>query len=71
MRHHMVPSDAVYSGIRETAFDILMDSDIEKMSACEVIQPEVYDAMGNTVTGGLYDPRMGPSNKFEDCKTCN
>ena len=55
-----------------TAVDFLMliDDDVTKISVCEVNQPDLQDPLGNPMPNGLYDERVGPTDKFAKCKTC-
>jgi DNA-directed RNA polymerase I subunit RPA1 len=41
------------------------------MSYCKITSPVTHDALGNALTGGLYDAHMGPSDQQSpNCRTC-
>ena len=46
------------------------DTEIRKLSVCQVHEPRTYDQLMNPVSGGLYDPKMGPISEDVICVTC-
>ena len=46
--------------------------DIRRISVVEVTVPQTFDVLNHPVPGGLYDPKMGPSDEKSDegCATC-
>jgi DNA-directed RNA polymerase I subunit RPA1 len=55
------------SGVKFGFYD---DDDVVSRSVVQVVSPVAFDALGNYLKGGLYDPRLGPINPEESCKTC-
>ncbi|KAL0223742.1 hypothetical protein P9112_003132 [Eukaryota sp. TZLM1-RC] len=51
-------------------FSIFNKSEVENLSVCKVSNPILFDSLSNPCQNGLYDPRMGPLNPFENCATC-
>ncbi len=57
----------IISGIR---FSLLNPREIREMAKVTVIRPEVYDADGSPVMGGLRDPHFGAIEPGERCPVC-
>lgn len=48
------------------------DEDIKKLSVAKITNTTSFDAMGNPIKGGLYDPALGPIRERNDfCVTCS
>ncbi|KAL0839080.1 hypothetical protein ABMA28_017060 [Loxostege sticticalis] len=48
------------------------DEDIRKLSLVKITNPISFDAMGNPISGGLYDSVLGPArDRFDYCATCD
>jgi len=60
----------VRNEVSETHFGFYSEAEIKSMSVCKVNSSVAYDALGNTLSGGLYDGRMGPRVQNETCLTC-
>ncbi|VDM38424.1 unnamed protein product [Toxocara canis] len=45
--------------------------EIDKLSAVQITQTKTFDEIGHAVRGGLYDPRLGPTEFFDKCETCH
>ncbi len=56
--------------IESIEFRLLSPQMIKKMSAVEITRPELYDADGFPVEGGLMDPRLGVIDPGLKCRTC-
>ena len=56
--------------VHETKFGLFSEDEIRAISVCRVTSSVAYDALGNTLQGGLYDARMGPRFQSEMCVTC-
>jgi len=66
-------STIIRDQIEEVTFGFYTDSDTRSRSVVEVNSSESYDALGNPLPRGLYDPRMGPMNQpgaGSSCVTC-
>jgi DNA-directed RNA polymerase I subunit RPA1 len=56
------------SGVKFGFYD---DDDVISRSVVQVVSPVAFDALGNHLKGGLYDPLLGPIQpEGENCKTC-
>jgi len=51
-------------------FDFYTSDEIRRHSVKQITSRKIYDAFGQPIPGGLYDPAMGPTGKFETCVTC-
>lgn len=51
-------------------YGIYSDDDIRKISVVEVNSSETRDALSRPLPGGLYDPKMGPTDHYSSCPTC-
>ncbi len=56
--------------IQSIEFGVLNPSQIRKMSALDVKNPDTYDKDGYPMEGGLMDPHLGVINPGLRCKTC-
>ena len=59
--------------VREAAsvrFGVYSDDDIRRLSVVEVRSAEQRDALNRPLPGGLYDPKMGPTDHYSSCPTC-
>ncbi|XP_063826212.1 DNA-directed RNA polymerase I subunit RPA1 [Ostrinia nubilalis] len=62
------------SSVDPDAVQFLMydDEDIRKLSMVKITNPVSFDAMGNPISGGLYDSVLGPArDRFDYCSTCD
>lgn len=56
---------------KRVTFSMFTSDDIRKMSTVRIMTPLTLNALGHPVTGGLYDPAMGPMTEDSDpCSTC-
>lgn len=52
-------------------FNFYSQEEIEKLSAASITTPVTFDSFGHPLTGGLYDPRLGPLTSTSGlCMTC-
>lgn len=51
--------------IKATAFSFYTAEEIKKISVKRILTTASLDVLGNPIPGGLYDPAMGPINRFE------
>ncbi|CAO1406865.1 unnamed protein product [Diamesa tonsa] len=63
--------NSVHLDVNNLRFDVFSAEEIRKFSVCKVTSTISFDAIGNPVSGGLYDVAMGPSSKNEICTTCH
>lgn len=59
-----------YADIKGIQFSILSDEEIKKHSVVEIESYDLYEK-GCPKAGGLYDLRMGTTDKQYKCQTCN
>ncbi|OLY84359.1 DNA-directed RNA polymerase I subunit rpa1 [Smittium mucronatum] len=45
--------------------------EIRKISVKHIVNPDMFDILGNPLLGGLYDPVLGPFNHKDLCTTCS
>ena len=51
---------APYASTAEgVSFSFLTTEDIRRLSVKQVVNPQIFDALGNATVGGLYDPAFG------------
>jgi len=62
--------DVIRDKVGKIKFRILSPKIIEKMSVVKIVNPELYDADGYPIDGGLMDLRMGVINPGMRCRTC-
>ena len=58
------------SKINNIQFGVLSDDMIKKMSCAEITESAYYDSNGDPRINGLFDPRMGVTERGKRCKTC-
>ena len=51
-------------------FDVYTDEELSKISVVQVNSTEQRDALNRPLPGGLYDPKMGPTDFYSSCPTC-
>ena len=51
-------------------FSTYSDDELRKLSVVQVHSSEQRDAMNRPLPGGLYDPKMGPTDDYSSCPTC-
>ncbi|MBI2448732.1 DNA-directed RNA polymerase subunit A' [Candidatus Pacearchaeota archaeon] len=56
--------------IKALKFSLLSPEKIKKISAAKIITPELYDAEGYPVDGGVMDLRLGAIDPGVRCRTC-
>ena len=56
--------------ISSVSFTSYSAAEIEKLSCRKVFNPETFDTLLHPNPGGLYDPALGPTEKFDYCITC-
>uniref|UniRef100_A0A8R1HYD6 DNA-directed RNA polymerase subunit n=1 Tax=Caenorhabditis japonica TaxID=281687 RepID=A0A8R1HYD6_CAEJA len=45
--------------------------EVDKLSVLRITQTKTFDEVGHPISGGLYDPILGPDNTFDQCLTCH
>ncbi|KAG0150353.1 hypothetical protein CROQUDRAFT_58307 [Cronartium quercuum f. sp. fusiforme G11] len=66
----MDPAQPYLSTITSASFSPLLGSDIRAISVLQVTNPSLLDNNGAPTNGGLYDPRLGPFQLRDICRTC-
>ncbi|KAL8172139.1 hypothetical protein V2J09_023943 [Rumex salicifolius] len=51
-------------------FGFMSDEEVRSLSFKKIISPLVLDPVGGPISGGLYDPALGPMDESVICKTC-
>ena len=54
-----------------TGFSFYSPEELRRASVCEVTNPKTFDARNVANEGGLYDPRLGPTERGAVCPTCH
>ncbi|KAH8066040.1 hypothetical protein JL722_435 [Aureococcus anophagefferens] len=54
-----------------TTFSFFTPEELRNVSVCEVVNPKTFDAQNVANPGGLYDPRLGPTERGAVCPTCS
>lgn len=61
----------IRSEINEIQFGLYSSQQIHELSCCEITSPIAYDGLGNAISHGLYDPKLGPTSQSSPpCVTC-
>lgn len=63
-------AEYVKKQIKALKFSLLSPEKIKKISAAKIITPELYDAEGYPVDGGVMDLRLGAIDPGVRCRTC-
>lgn len=58
------------SKITSASFAPLLSSDIRSISVLQITNPNLLDNTGAPTKAGLYDPRLGPFQNRDICRTC-
>lgn len=53
--------------IKSATFACYTSEEIKKLSAKEINNPTIFDALGLPTSGGLYDPALGPFSSNAMC----
>ena len=64
------PLGVVVREAESVNFSIYSDDDIRRLSVVCVHSAEQRDALNRPLPGGLYDPKMGPTDHYLSCPTC-
>ena len=62
--------DIPYHYLSGVSFSVFTTEEILKLSVKELTNPQSFDQIGHPTIGGLYDPALGPTELFNQCKTC-
>ena len=57
--------------ISDVEFSFYSPEELRATSVCEVTNPKTFDALNAPNAGGLYDPRLGPTDRGAVCPTCH
>ena len=57
--------------IKSVSFSFYDQTEARKISVKRITQPVLFDQLNNPVQDGLYDPRLGPIERFQLCQTCH
>ena len=57
---------------KAVTFGFLTTGDVKKISVVDIRNPDSFNQLGTPNTGGLYDPAMGPYDRYKrtNCGTC-
>ena len=56
--------------ISQISFRPYSRQELETLADLEVTETTSFDTLGHPVPGGLYDKKLGPSNREDNCNTC-
>ncbi|KAE8244306.1 hypothetical protein A4X13_0g6690 [Tilletia indica] len=59
------------SHIGGASFSFLTSEEIRAISVQQIANPVLFDSTNTPSRGGLYDPALGPIDKFDICQTCH
>ncbi|KAL3691839.1 hypothetical protein R1sor_005490 [Riccia sorocarpa] len=62
--------EVVCKAIDAVEFSFYTEEEIEAISVKQITSPVLFDNLRNAVPGGLYDPALGPLDRFSNCITC-
>lgn len=63
-------SDLRYCSAQSLTFSTFTADEIKKLSAVKIITPLSFNSLGHPLSGGLYDPALGPVDYGGQCSTC-
>ncbi|GMH40745.1 hypothetical protein BSKO_08649 [Bryopsis sp. KO-2023] len=67
-----IPSrEAVMAQVKSMKFGFFTEEEIRKLSVVHCVNPISFDSSGSPLPNGVYDPRMGPIDRFDSCGTCS
>lgn len=55
---------------KAVTFGLQTPEQVRSLSVKLISNPQIFDALGHPVRGGLYDPALGPVDKDGRCGTC-
>ena len=67
-RGNLAPS---YSVPVNLTFSFYSPEEVRKISAVQITSSVGFDELGHAIQGGLYDPRLGPTEPGYRCATCH
>ncbi|XP_061175152.1 DNA-directed RNA polymerase I subunit RPA1-like [Saccostrea echinata] len=56
--------------LKGVSFNSYNSNDILELSVKEITNPQTFDSLLHPTSGGLYDPKLGPTDRDERCQTC-
>lgn len=56
--------------IESTAFSLFSSKQLRAASVLAITEAQTFDALNTPVPGGLYDARLGPTERGSRCPTC-
>ncbi|CAD6897983.1 unnamed protein product, partial [Tilletia laevis] len=59
------------SHIDGASFSFLSSDEIRAISVQQIANPVLFDSTNTPSRGGLYDPALGPIDRFDICQTCH
>ncbi|CAG5114594.1 unnamed protein product, partial [Candidula unifasciata] len=62
--------DSSYLRLQGADFRIYSKAEILQLSVKEIVNPQTFDTLQNAMIGGLHDPALGPSQRFDRCESC-
>ncbi|KAH9500174.1 DNA-directed RNA polymerase I subunit RPA1 [Bulinus truncatus] len=62
--------DTLHWILSNADFRVYSKQEILELSVKEIINPQTFDLLQNSVIGGLHDPALGPSRRDDRQKTC-
>lgn len=65
-----ISSSIVTSAVTSCSFGFYSEEEIKHLSVKRITRPEGLDALGQPISGGLYDPALGPLDRMASCLTC-
>ena len=64
------PVGVLVNEAQSLQFSFYTADELRKLSVVQVVSSEQRDALSRPLPGGLYDPKMGPTDHYENCITC-
>ena len=67
---HLQSALQARSKVVATSFSFYTAEDVRKLSVVQITSTVAFDTLDNPIPGGLYDPKMGPTELGAPCTTC-
>ena len=64
------PVSVLVREARALQYGFYTANELRKLSVVQVTSSEQRDALDRPLPGGLYDPKMGPTDHYETCPSC-
>ncbi|XP_062117647.1 DNA-directed RNA polymerase I subunit 1 [Humulus lupulus] len=65
-----LPTEGATESVEAVQFSFYTDEEVRKQSFVKITNPNLLDNVERPISGGLYDPALGPLDERTPCKSC-